>query len=191
MSRFCSCECSCFRKYSSSVSFLVLLDFLCRTECLQLWLHGVHGHSHLLQMWYYRWVRSGKDCIVLWQSLQLIALCLYALNYYVNVLYHLMMFFCRGWRYTADFLNRCCVSSFSCGCDYYPLVAVRLVEEHLVVVPCFEFGGFASPLSYIFVKHGRMIQKGDPLWHHHCVGNRLTSWMREFFPLFQFLYQLG
>ena len=62
-------------------------------------------------------------------------------------------YFLRGWRYAVDVLH-CCWSFFSYGCEWSPLLEAGLVEECIVVGPCFEVGGLNSTLYYILIKNG-------------------------------------
>ena len=61
-------------------------------------------------------VQSGKYCIGLCQSLQILALRLHSLNYAFNVFDCLLMLFWREKPYTINVLYRHGVSPFYCGC---------------------------------------------------------------------------
>ena len=112
-----------------------------------------------------------------------------SLENHINVVYRLVMLFWRRWRYTVDVFYRRYVSAFDCNGDRSPLFTMVWVEKNLESGPCLEVSDLLSLLSDILAKGVRLCQKGDTFGHHHHVGNRLTSRMREFSLLFQFLNQ--
>ena len=108
--------------------------FFCWGRCFYLRLHGVHGDSHLCQLWQYRGVRGLKDCIVLCQSLQTIALCLHSLYDCLYFFYQHMVIFWREQWFTVHVLHCCGLSAFSCGYCHYFMLLVCLVGKTLYFV---------------------------------------------------------
>ena len=145
----------------------------------------------MCQLWHYRWVGASKYCIGLYQSFQILALCLHELYGGVYVIYCLMIWLWRGRQYTIYVLHCHNVTSFSCGCYHSSLLSMCSVEEHLVVCPRLLVSGMTSPLSDVFVENTCLCQKYDPFEHHHSVGDRLPSWSHKLSPLLQLFYQLG
>ena len=146
----------------------------------------------MCQLCHYRKAWTGKDCIGLLQSFQLIALCLHSLHNCLNVFCHLMVLFWSGRWFTIDVLHcRGVPPPFPCGFYWYFLLSVRSVKEQFLFRPRLEFGGLSSQLSDVVVKKKRLRQKGDSFWHHHGVRYCLSSWSRELSPLFQLFNQSG
>ena len=154
-------------------------------------LHGVHDHIHLCQLCHYRWVRSGKDCIGLSQSFQLVALCLHPLQNRLYVFFRLMVLFWRGRWCTVDVLHCWGVPPFSWSCYRYFMLSVSSVKEQLVILPRLEVVRLSSPIADVVVEHPCLCQNGDPFGHHHWVEYCLASCLREFYPLFQMFNKLG
>ena len=191
MSRFSPVSVVSPANQSVVLPFWPCLVGLCRCECLQFRLNVVHGHSNLCQLRQYFWFRPGKDCIGLYQSFHIIALCLHELHYGFYILSRLMMLFWCGRVCTIYVLHRCGVPIFSCGCYRFSMLLVCLVEEQLVFWPHLLFGGLTSPLSDVIVENPHLRQNHDPFGHHHGTGDYLTSYLRELSPLLQFFYQSG
>ena len=63
--------------------------------------------------------------------------------------------------------------------------------KKLVVVPRLLFGGMMPQLSDVVIENRYLCQKGDTFGHHYGVGDRLTSFLRELSPPFQWLYRSG
>ena len=171
--------------------FWPCLVCLCRIQCLQLRLHGVHGHSHMCQLFHYCWVRSVQDFIVLCQSFQIVALCLHALHNFLNVLYCLMILFWRGMWCNIYIFHRHSVTSFTCVCYRSSLLSMRYVEEQLVFGPRILIRGLTSPLADVVIENPRLRQKGNPFGHHHVIIDGLSSFSRKLYPLFLLFNQSG
>ena len=148
-------------------------------------LHGVHGRSHMFQLFHYRGVRAGKDCIGSCQYLQIVDLCLHSLHDCLNVFYHLMVLFCRGRWCTIDFFHFRGVPPFSCGCYRSFLISLLSVKEYFVFILRLKVRIFSSLLSDAVIENPRLRQKGDSYGHHHGVGDFMASCSRELPPLFQ------
>ena len=80
-------------------------------------------------MCHYCGVRSGKDCIGLCQSFQILALCLHYLHGCLYVFYHLIVLFWRV-RWCTVYVFHCCGEpAFSCCCYHSFLVSVCSVKK--------------------------------------------------------------
>ena len=128
------------------LNFCPCLVGLCRGKCLELRLHGVHGHIHLWQLCHYHGFWSSNDCIGLCQSFQIVTPRLHSLHDCLDVFYCLMVLLWRGRWCTIDILHRRSVPPFSCSCYHYFLLSVLSVKKQLVFCPRLEVGGLSSPL---------------------------------------------
>ena len=86
----------------------------------------------MFQLCHYRCVLYNKYCILLCQSLQLVALHLHSLGDCVDVVNLLVMLLCRVIQYTVDVLYRRGAPPLPCGCCCFPLLVVVSVKEYLL-----------------------------------------------------------
>ena len=102
----------------------------------------------------------------------------------------MILFWWRG-RYYVDVLHPWCVTPFSFGSYYYPLLCVWSIEENIKGFPSLELSGISSILPDIIVECWRLCQKVDHFWHHPGVYNHMSSWYWNFSPIFELVDETG
>ena len=138
------------------LTFFSCLVGLCRSKCFLLRLHGVQ-----CQLLDYRRVWSGKNCIGLCQSFQLVSLCLHPLHDRLDIFYCLMVLLWGGRWFIVDILHWRGVTPSYCSCYRSFLLLVRSVKKALVLCPPIEVRIFSSPLADFIVEHPRLCQNCD------------------------------
>ena len=139
----------------------------------------------MYQLWYYRGVWDDKDCIGLYQSFQIVSLCLNYLHHCLNFFYHLMLLFWRERLCTVDALYCCDVPALFLR--FWPLFSdlYALGERTIFISP--TSWGRQIVVSTLGCCHWKYLFALGWwfLWHHHGVGYCLSSCYRKFSALFQ------